>query len=80
MTVATEGTGIAELLERIALVDQEHRDSGERKKRRRGAHDQEVLDWCLEILRPKLLSEIIKNNLPVLGDPRLMAKKILKEQ
>ena len=80
MTVATEGTGIAELLERIVLVDQEHRDSGERKKRRRGAHDQEVLDWCLEILRPKLLSEIIKNNLPVLGDPRLMAKKILKEQ
>ncbi|MEN8232809.1 MAG: methylmalonyl Co-A mutase-associated GTPase MeaB [Thermodesulfobacteriota bacterium] len=80
MTVATEGKGIAELLDRISITDSEHRDSGERKKRRRGAHDQEVLDWCLEILRPKLLAEISKKKLPVLGDPRLKAKKILEEQ
>ena len=80
MTVATEGKGITGLLGRIDKVDSEHRDSGERKKRRRGAHDQEVLDWCLEIIRPKLLAEISKKNLPVLGDPRLKAKKILEEQ
>ena len=80
MTVATEGKGITGLLGRIDKVDSEHRDSGERKKRRRGAHDQEVLDWCLEIVRPKLLAEISKKNLPVLGDPRLKAKKILEEQ
>ncbi|UCD65831.1 MAG: methylmalonyl Co-A mutase-associated GTPase MeaB [Deltaproteobacteria bacterium] len=77
MTVATEGKGIPELLDRIAKVDSEHRNSGEREKRRRGAHDQEVLDWCLEMLRPKLLSEITDKKLPLLGDPRLKAKEIL---
>jgi len=80
MTVATEGKGITELLDRIARLDSEHRDSGERNKRRRGAHDQEVLEWCLEILRPKLLAEITRRNLPLAGDPRLKAKKILEEQ
>jgi LAO/AO transport system kinase len=77
MTVATEGTGIPELLDRIIQVDSEHRDSGERNKRRRGAHDQEVLDWCLEILRPRLLSKIAEKELSLLGDPRLKAKEIL---
>jgi LAO/AO transport system kinase len=80
MTVATEGRGIAELLERIDTLDSAHRDSGERQKRRRGAHDQEVLDWCLEILRPTLKSEITKRKLPLLGDPRRKAKEILQEQ
>jgi LAO/AO transport system kinase len=80
MTVATEGKGITGLLDRIDKVDSEHRNSGERQKRRRGAHDQEVLDWCLEIVRPKLFAEISKKKLPVLGDPRLKAKKILEEQ
>jgi LAO/AO transport system kinase len=80
MTVATEGKGIAELLDRIDKLDSEHRDSGERQKRRREAHNQEVLDWCLEILRPKLSAEITKRKLPLLGDPRLKAKKILEEQ
>ncbi len=80
MTVATEGTGIVELLERISAVDYEHRDSGEHEKRRRGAHDQEVLDWCLEILRPRLLAEITEKKLPLPGDPRLKAKEILEKQ
>jgi LAO/AO transport system kinase len=80
MTVATEKKGIAELLDRLDKLDSEHRDSGERQKRRRSAHDQEVLDWCLEILRPKLLAEITKRKLPLLGDPRLKANKILEEQ
>ena len=80
MTIATEGEGITELLDRIGRLDSEHRDSGERQKRRHGAHDQEVLDWCLEILRPRLLAEISKRKLPLPGDPRLKAKKILEEQ
>jgi len=80
MTVATEGKGVTELLDRIDKLDSEHRDSGERQKRRRGAHNQEVLDWCLEILRPQLLDKILKRKLSVLGDPRLKAKKILEEK
>ena len=79
MTVATEGKGIIELLDRISHIDSEHRKSGEREKRRSQAHNQEVLDWCLEIMRPQLLARIVKKKLPVLGDPRLKAKKILQE-
>lgn len=80
MTVATEGKGLEELLERIDKLDHEHRNSGERQKRRRGAHDQEVLDWCLEFLRPKLLAEITGKKLPLPGDPRLQAIKVLAEK
>ena len=80
MTVATESKGIVELLQCINKLDNEHRDSGERKIRRRMAHDQEVLDWCLEIMRPRLLADITKRNLPLLGDPRQKAKEILEEQ
>ena len=79
MTVATESKGVGELLDRIAVLDSEHRCSGERQKRRREAHDQEVLDWCLEMLRPRLQVEITARNLPLTGDPRLKAKKILEE-
>ncbi|MFC1837659.1 methylmalonyl Co-A mutase-associated GTPase MeaB [Thermodesulfobacteriota bacterium] len=80
LTVATEGKGIAELLEHIQALDSEHRNSGEREKRRNRAHVQEVLDWCLELLRPKLLAEIIASDLAVPGDPRLKAKKILEDK
>jgi len=80
MTVATDGTGIAELLERIAKIDSLHRNSGERERRRRQAHDQEVLDWCLEIIRPQLLDAIVKKELPLSGDPRRKAKEILEEK
>jgi LAO/AO transport system kinase len=80
MTVATESKGVTELLQRIDKLDREHRDSGERKIRRRMAHDQEVLDWCLEILRPKLFADISRRNLPLLGDPRRKAIEILDEQ
>lgn len=80
MTVASEGKGVNELLDRIARLDSGHRKSGERDKRRRSAHDQEVLDWCLEIMRPKLMTEIARREFPLPGDPRLKARKILEEQ
>jgi len=78
MTEATTGKGVDELLDLIEKIDNEHRNSGEREKRRREAHNQEVLDWCLEILRPQLLADITAQHLPLKGDPRLKAKKILE--
>ena len=78
MTEATTGKGVEEMLDLIMNIDREHRDSGEREKRRRAAHDQEVLDWCLEILRPRLLADIAERHLPLEGDPRLKAKDILE--
>ena len=78
MTEAPTGKGVEEMLELIMNLDREHRDSGERENRRREAHDQEVLDWCLEILRPRLLADIIERHLPLEGDPRLKAKNILE--
>jgi LAO/AO transport system kinase len=80
LTVATEGKGVAELLGLVEKLDTEHRDSGEREKRRSEAHVQEVLDWCLEILRPRLHAEIVRRDLPLLGDPRLKAKQILEDK
>ncbi len=80
MTVATVDRGVEELLGRIDRLDRAHRKSGEREKRRRGAHDQEVLDWCLEILRPRLMAQISAKNLPLPGDPRRKALKILEDQ
>lgn len=79
MTVATESKGIAELLGRIDRLDSEHRNSGERQIRRRSALDQEILDWCLEIIRPRLMTEITSRNFSLLGDPRLKAKAILEK-
>ena len=45
MTVATESKGIVELLQTIKELDSQHRDSGERKIRRRMAHDQESYNF-----------------------------------
>ena len=78
MTEATTGKGVEEMLDLIMNIDREHRDSGEREKRRRAAHDQEVLDWCLEILRPRLLADIAERHLPLEGDPCRQAKNILE--
>ena len=77
-TEATTGKGVEEMLDLIMSIDCEHRESGERERRRRAAHDQEVLDWCLEILRPQLLADIVERHLPLEGDPRRQAKNILE--
>ncbi len=78
MTVASRGEGVAELLETVAALEKIYRQGGEHGRRRRHAHDLEVLDWALELLRPKLLEKIAKSGTNRTGDPRLKAAAILK--
>ncbi len=78
-TVASDGRGIDELLEAVSAIDAEHRRAGERGKRRARAYDLEVLDWALELLRPRLLEKIEARAGDRRGDPRLRAIRIIEE-
>ena len=55
-TVATEGTGVSDLVAAIGSIDQRHRASGEHHLRRKKSFQLEVIDRALEIIRPELLS------------------------
>lgn len=79
-TVAVDGSGVEELLALIAAADQELSRSGERQRRRGRAHELEVLDWALEMLRPKLLARIRRQDFAPAGDPRIKAKYIIEEE
>ncbi len=80
MTSASENQGIAELADTIQEIDASHRQTGERKTRRKRSFEIEVLDWALEIIKPKL-QQIIEQENPskLTGDPMQRARKILKK-
>ncbi len=78
LTVAATGQGVEELAARITARDKLLRRSGEQSRRRRRAHDLEVLDWALELLRPRLLARIKAGNQKnVAVNPRRRAREIL---
>ena len=77
MTSASEGTGIDELLAMVDTLDEHHRNSGERERRRRESLRLEILDWSLELLRPELLEKIKNIDLKSMGDPKRKAREIL---
>ena len=79
-TTAADGSGVDDLLELIATADREFSRSGERQKRRERAHELEVLDWALEMLRPVLLDRIRRKDFGSAGDPRIKAKHIIEEE
>ena len=77
MTVASEGKGIEGLLKTVKSLEDDFRRDGEFKKRRDKAYDLEVLDWALELIKPKLLAEIVKNGSNRRGDPRKKAAAVI---
>jgi LAO/AO transport system kinase len=79
MTVASEGRGIAELMQTVEALEEQYRRGGEHARRRQHAYDLEVLDWALELLRPELLEKIAKSGSNRTGDPRLKAVGILRK-
>jgi LAO/AO transport system kinase len=79
-TVASEGKGIDDLLAAIETVDASHRESGERRTRRKKAYDLEVLDWALEMIKPSIEEKIEKSDIERKGDPRLRAAKLLDQK
>jgi len=79
LTTAITGDGVKELKETLVQVDQLYRKTAEHSKRRDQARTMEVLDWSLEMLRPRLQDLIEEQDLLKTGDPRLLAAKIIKE-
>jgi LAO/AO transport system kinase len=77
-TVAREGTGVEELLNEIATIENQYRASGEHGRRRNQSYDLEVLDWAIEMIRPQILQTIKKDSKKRWGDPKIQAKNILK--
>jgi len=53
-TIASEGTGIATLLERILLFEKQYRQDGRLQKRRQCSFALETLDWALELVKDDL--------------------------
>ena len=80
MTSASKNQGVTVLTDTIQNIDASHRQTGERKIRRKLSFEIEVLDWALEIIKPKL-KLIIEQKSPSMltGDPMRRAREILKK-
>lgn len=74
-TIASEGRGLAELLDRLNLMEERYRDDGTLSRRRHSSFTIETVDWAIEMLRPGLekLVRAEKNG----AEPRLAARRIL---
>jgi len=76
-TDALTGKGVAELTSRLIALDREHRSDGTRSKRRGQAHEREVIDWAIELLRPQLSSAAKAMDCRQSADPRQLAQELL---
>lgn len=76
-TDALTGKGIAELSMRLAELDAEHRADGTRSKRRGQAHEREIVDWAMELLRPRLIEAASALPPKPSANPRHLAHKLL---
>ncbi len=57
-TVASEGTGVNTLLERIFSLEQQFRRDGRLEKRRNQAFQLETLDWAMEMVKADLQEKL----------------------
>lgn len=76
-TVAAEGKGVEELAALIKDVDALFREQGERLRRRRLSRELEILDWAVEMIKPRLRQGISQAEFAA-EDPRLSARKLLE--
>lgn len=77
-TVASKGEGIEDLYAAMREVFVQNRSSGEKDRRRRQSRSSEVVDWCLEMLRPHL-GEMAERENKEWVDPRSRAREIASE-
>ncbi len=75
-TVATENSGVEELLDSVHSFSLYITDNGIKEKRRDQALNAETLDWVIEMLRPRLIQALEKT--PGKNDPRLRAEQLIK--
>ncbi len=77
-TVASQGQGVAELVETFNEVGGELQGSGEKEQRRLLARRAEVVDWAVELVRPRI-AQRVADKAELCGDPMLLAQEILAE-
>lgn len=76
-TIATENSGLDDLVQRVQDMEQQHRGNNTLQKKRRRAAALETLDWAMEILRPRLTA-LVEEQEPGI-DPRLAAGEIIRQ-
>jgi len=76
-TVASEGTGVGLLLERIFSLERKFRRKGQLQKRRRRSFQLETLDWAMEIVKADL-QEKMKISTFTSTEPRQAAIELVK--
>lgn len=76
-TDALTGKGVAELSTRLTEFDAEHRADGTRTYRRSQAHEREIVDWAIELLRTRLNNEVPSLPSDFSANPRRLASELL---
>ncbi|MEN8256387.1 MAG: methylmalonyl Co-A mutase-associated GTPase MeaB [Thermodesulfobacteriota bacterium] len=75
-TIASQGEGVAALIQRVNEVHKVFEENGEISQRRLQARRYEVIDWAVELIRPQIEACINKDE-EFHGDPMLLAKDLL---
>lgn len=78
LTVASEGTGVPELLAAMLNIFEEQQASGEISRRRLESRHREIVDWALEMLRPMVSEAGREIQAGLTGDPRVKARTIVE--
>jgi LAO/AO transport system kinase len=76
-TCAHSGLGVPELAQTIEETHHDEALQGGLRERRNRGRQAEVLDWAIELLRPRLQALLEKQG-PVTGDPRASARQLLE--
>jgi LAO/AO transport system kinase len=77
-TTAGNGDGVAELVQIFNDMNATFQRSGEKAQRRLQARRSEVIDWAVEIIRPRIVGRVAEQTV-FNGDPMLLAQDILAE-
>ena len=75
-TIASENQGLEKLLERIQLLEENYRQDNTLQQRRQNSYTLEIMDWALELLRPRISNLIVPDSGT---DPRVSAQNIIEQ-
>jgi LAO/AO transport system kinase len=77
MTTASKGEGVEKLFDTMEDIFGKNRASGESERRRELSRRMEIVDWCLEMLRPEIKALAGQESRDY-GDPRIKAQAIVE--
>ena len=76
-TSAVTGQGVEQLSELILTRADQLRASGNQIRRRQAARRREIVNWAIDLLRPRLLSAVSEDYCNLVGDPHRRARELL---